>query len=157
MPACEDIVGKEPGRERHNAECGDAPSEGIEEERVHYVLDNSFREDRLPAKDFSGQRIQRLEDLFEGLTNWGDENYRRFQGIYQVLFISFADVKENTYLQARKKICHIIREVYSQYDHLLKGGMLSENERPDPQHIFVDMEDNEAVSALKMLAGYLSR
>ena len=33
-------------------------------------------------------------DLFEGLSIWKDEKYRKLQGTYPVLFISFADVKE---------------------------------------------------------------
>lgn len=43
-------------------------------------------------------------DLFEGLSIWEDEKYRKLQGTYPVLFISFADVKETTFDQARKRI-----------------------------------------------------
>lgn len=43
------------------------------------------------------------DDIFQGLSIWGEEKYRQLQGTYPVLFLSFADVKENTFLQARKK------------------------------------------------------
>ena len=36
-------------------------------------------------------------DLFEGLKVWESEGFRRLQGTYPVLFISFADVKETNY------------------------------------------------------------
>ena len=42
-------------------------------------------------------------DLFEGLSIWNEEKYRQLQGTYPVLFISFADVKETSYPQTRKR------------------------------------------------------
>ena len=47
-------------------------------------------------------------DLFEGLSIWQEEAYRNLQGTYPVIFLSFADVKESTFLQAREDICRII-------------------------------------------------
>ncbi len=96
-------------------------------------------------------------DLFQGLAVWEDEKYRKLQGTYPVLFISFADVKETTYEQARKIICRIIKELYHQYYFLLEGDLLSESERKDFLHISVDMEDNEAAYSLKALSNYLYR
>lgn len=63
-------------------------------------------------KFFSIQYAGRKE-LFEGLKIWEDETYRTLQGTYPLLFISFADVKEITYVQARKRICRIIKEAYN--------------------------------------------
>lgn len=64
-------------------------------------------------------------DLFEGIQVWEHEKFRRLQGTYPVIFISFADVKENTYLQARKKLCSIIRDAFRQCRFLLDGDLLS--------------------------------
>ena len=44
-------------------------------------------------------------DLFEGLSVWEDEQYRNLQGSYPVIFLSFANVKETSYKDAKKKIC----------------------------------------------------
>ena len=55
-------------------------------------------------------------DLFQGLRIWESEKFRKLQGTYPVLFVSFADVKETTFDQARKKICKIIQMVYNKYD-----------------------------------------
>ncbi|MCM1134234.1 MAG: ATP-binding protein [Clostridium sp.] len=96
-------------------------------------------------------------DLFEGLYIWKNEKYRGLQGAYPVLSISFADIKEISFLQARKKICRIIRELYNRYDFLLDGDLLNESEKKDFRQISVNMDDSEASFALKALSGYLMR
>lgn len=96
-------------------------------------------------------------DLFEGLAIWQEEKYRNLQGTYPVLLVSFADVKENSFIQARKKICRIIRELYKQFTFLLEENFLSEDEKEDFTRISIDMEDNEASFAIKVLSGYLER
>ena len=47
-------------------------------------------------------------DLFEGLSIWEEEKYRKLQGTYPVISLSFANVKEINYVNTRKKICQII-------------------------------------------------
>ncbi len=95
-------------------------------------------------------------DLFEGLSIWQEEKYRQLQGTYPVLSISFADVKENSFIQARKKICRIIKALYQQFSFLLKSDSMSEDEKEEFRQVSVDMEDNEASYTLKALTGYLS-
>ena len=68
-------------------------------------------------------------ELFEGLSIWEDEKYRELQGTYPVLFISFADVKETTFDQARKRICSEIKDLYNKKDFLLEGSLLNEDEK----------------------------
>ena len=57
-------------------------------------------------------------DLFEGLSVWQEEKYRRLQGTYPVIALSFAKVKETSYQEARKKICRILSDLYRQFDFL---------------------------------------
>ena len=54
--------------------------------------------------DFRDQR-----ELFHGLSIWKNEYYRNIQGTYPVISLSFANVKEKNYPNARKKICQIGR------------------------------------------------
>lgn len=96
-------------------------------------------------------------DLFEGLSIWQKEKYRKLQGTYPVIFLSFADIKETSFIQARKKMCRIIKELYNQFDFLLQSDLMNESEKKDFMQISVDMEDNEASFAVKALSGYLSR
>ena len=95
-------------------------------------------------------------DLFEGLSIWKDEKYRKLQGTYPVLFISFADVKETDFDQARKRICMILEELYNEYDFLLEGNLLNEKEKKNFQEVAGGMESSIAVASLKNLSGYMS-
>ena len=96
-------------------------------------------------------------DLFEGLCIWQDEIYRKLQGTYPVIFLSFADVKETDFIQTRKKICRIIQYAYKGFDFLLKSDLLREEEKESCRKISADMEDNEASFSLKALSEYLYR
>lgn len=66
---------------------------------------------------FSNQYAGR-GDLFEGMSVWEDEEYRKLQGTYPVIFLSFADVKQNNYIDAVAKVKNIIIDVYAQYEKL---------------------------------------
>lgn len=96
-------------------------------------------------------------DLFEGLSIWREEKYRKLQGTYPVIFLSFADVKETSFSQARKRICRIIKEQYNKCDFLLEGNLLNEDEKRDFRSISDDMEVYAAAASLKMLSDFLSR
>ena len=69
-------------------------------------------------KFFSIEYAKR-DELFKGLNIWKYKEYREIQGTYPVIFLSFANVKENTYEQARESICRIIQELYNQNIFLL--------------------------------------
>ena len=97
------------------------------------------------------------EDLFQGLKIWEDEKYRKLQGTYPVIFLSFADIKETTFQETRQKICKIIQMLYNRFDFLLEGDVLNENEKRDFQKISADMENYLASLSLKMLSEYLCR
>lgn len=68
-------------------------------------------------------------DLFQGLFIWENEKYRALQGTYPVIFLSFADIKETSFQEARQKICKIIQMIYNKFDFLLDGDILNENEK----------------------------
>lgn len=96
-------------------------------------------------------------DLFEGLSVWEEEEYRALQGSYPVLFLSFADVKETSFEQARKRICSIIKDVYKRCSFLMTGELLDEDEKKDFQKISAEMENYRAASSLMKLSEYMSR
>ena len=95
--------------------------------------------------------------LFEGLDIWKEEKYRKLQGTYPVLMLSFADVKETSFAQARKAICRVIKALYDRFGFLLEDGLLSESEKRDFKEISADMEDSAVSFSLKMLSCYVSR
>ena len=44
-------------------------------------------------------------ELFRGLSIWEEEKYRKLQGTFPVISLSFARVKELNYQDARERIC----------------------------------------------------
>ena len=95
-------------------------------------------------------------EIFEGLSIWKDEKYRNLQGSMPVIFLSFADVKANTFILAREKICMLIREVYRKHDYLLEEGFLKESEKVFFCKVMTEMTDSEVAYSLKNLSSYLS-
>ena len=53
---------------------------------------------------FFSNKYANRADLFEGLSIWQDETYRKLQGTYPVIFLSFAAVKAGNLKDARTQI-----------------------------------------------------
>ena len=54
-------------------------------------------------------------DLFEGLNIWNYEEYRKLQGTYPVISLSFARIKETNFEKTKTKVCEIITNLYIKY------------------------------------------
>ena len=96
-------------------------------------------------------------DLFEGLSIWQEEKYRQIQGTYPVIALSFADVKEISYQDTRKKICEIIRNLYNQFDFLAESDKLNENEKALFRQIAAGAGGVLETGTLKTLSNFLMR
>ena len=96
-------------------------------------------------------------DLFQHLSIWEEEEYRKLQGTYPVIFLSFASIKETSFVNTRKQICQIIKNLYNEYDFLLKDNILNEDEKEAFRKVSPDMEDYLASGSLKTLSYYLMR
>ena len=96
-------------------------------------------------------------DLFEGLEIWNDEKYRKLQGTYPVIFLSFAKIKQNTYEGAVKQIKNELINLYNAFDYIMKSDLYNENEKLQYKSIRVGMDDETAQDALNNLSNYLSR
>ena len=97
------------------------------------------------------------EDLFLGLKIWEDEGFRKLQGSYPVISLSFANIKEPRYKLARKKICQMVSSLYSRYQFLVDQGILNEREEAFFRSVSVDMDDVAATMAIHELCQYLFR
>ncbi len=100
--------------------------------------------------DYAGRN-----DLFEGLSIWKEEKYRQLQGTYPVIAFSFANIKETTFQEARKRISQIITELYNRFDFLLCSDSLNENERALFRKISAGEAKDEETNSLKTLSNYL--
>ena len=100
--------------------------------------------------DFRDQR-----ELFDGLSIWKNEYYRNIQGTYPVISLSFANVKEKNYPNARKKICQMLAELYTDHSFLLESDALDEGDRTFFKRVAVEMDDVDATMAIHYLAKFL--
>lgn len=109
------------------------------------------------AEKFFSCRYAGKSQLFSNMSIWKYEEYQELQGTYPVIALSFSDVKEKTFREARKKICKTIQLLYNEFYFLLDGELLHASEKEDFKKISVDMEDYMASLSLKLLSGYLHR
>jgi len=54
-------------------------------------------------------------DLFKNLIIWKDEKYRKLQGTYPVIFMSFAGVKSDNFTGAKYQIFEILEQVWNSF------------------------------------------
>ena len=106
---------------------------------------------------FFSMKYKERSDLFEGLNIWGEEKYRKLQGTYPVIFLSFADVKQANYKDAVKKLKSILAKLYDERYFLADWEGLTPNEKKQFLLVSADMDDVTAQDALKNLSEYLSR
>lgn len=59
--------------------------------------------------------------MFDSLSIWEDEDYRKIQGTYPVIFMSFASVKADNLGDAKIQIKAQIEAVYKGTDICLRG------------------------------------
>ena len=97
-------------------------------------------------------------EIFEGLSIWKDEKYRKLQGTYPVISLSFANVKERDFQTTREKICQILTNLYVKYQFLRDSAALTDTDRAFFDRILaVEMRDSDATFALYQLSDYLYR
>ena len=96
-------------------------------------------------------------DLFEGLEIWKEEAYRRLQGTYPVISLTFANVKETNYRDTKTRICQLITDLYSKHYFLLDSGLLTAEERNFFLEVRPDMPEVVATIALYKMSDFLFR
>ena len=105
---------------------------------------------------FFSKQYEDRGELFEGLSIWKNEKYHALQGSYPVIFLSFADVKQNNYKDAVQKIKNIIVDTYRQHRYLNTQSCFTENEKQQMMEITDKMDDVTAQDAIKNLSSYLN-
>ena len=109
------------------------------------------------AEQFFSVEYAGRGDLFQGLSVWNEEKYRDLQGTYPVIALSFAGVKETSYVNVRKKICQYIKNQYNRFEFLLESDCLNDDEKERYGLVSAEMEDYIASDSLKCLSDYLTR
>ncbi|MBC8563158.1 AAA family ATPase [Jutongia huaianensis] len=106
---------------------------------------------------FFSNKYANRADLFEGLSIWQNETYRKLQGTYPVIFLSFAAVKAGNLEDAKTQIKQEIASLYEENRYLLEGNVLSDNERKIYNSTTIQMDDTMAQNALKTLSVWMER
>ena len=106
---------------------------------------------------FFSNKYANRADLFEGLSIWQDETYRKLQGTYPVIFLSFAAVKAGNLEGAKTQIKQEIARLHEENRYLLEGNVLSDNERKIYNSTTIQMDDTMAQNALKTLSVWMER
>ena len=104
------------------------------------------------SNKYSGQG-----ELFEGLSIWEDEEYRKLQGTYPVISLSFANVKENTFQKTIERIYQILTDLYNKHIFLLDSGLLTEEEKRYFLSVGRGMDETTATIAIHHLTDFMSR
>lgn len=108
-------------------------------------------------KCFFSNKYAGRADLFGGLAVWNDESYRKLQGTYPVIFLSFADVKQTQYTDAIQMIKSILSDVFKENREIMESDIFTEADRKQYQMVNPMMDHVTAQRALKDLGGYLER
>ena len=106
---------------------------------------------------FFSNKYEGRTDLFEGLDIWKDEKFRKLQGTYPVLFLSFAGVKQTTYEKTRSLINELIVKLFVQYEWILKEDCITAKDRDFYARVSIDMDDATAALSINTLCGWLYR
>ncbi len=96
-------------------------------------------------------------EVFENLAVWENLEFRTLQGSYPVISLSFANIKEGNFEQARRKINETLVELYEKNAFLKHSGLLGEREIEYYNKVSADMDDSTASLTLHHLSDYLSR
>lgn len=97
-------------------------------------------------------------DLFESFEIWKNEEYRRLQGAYPVISLSFARIKERDYEKTKQKMCEILRNIYIKFSYIKESARLTDADRAYYDRMLAeDIRETDATSSLYQLSDFLYR
>jgi hypothetical protein len=108
------------------------------------------------AKEVNGLKTQGMFDNL-AINRQGDD-YMRHQGEYPVIFISFKDMKHDSYEDAYKGLALLMSATYSEHAVLLSGDILLDHEKKVFEDILWKRASTEEIlTSLLNLSNYLYR
>ncbi len=104
------------------------------------------------TEQFFSNQFAGSGNLFEGLSIWNDDIFRKLQGTYPVISLSFASVKGKNCQEAIEGIKQVIIDLYVRFDFLRQDNTLNQREKEYFDYINADMSDTIAAMSLHRLA-----
>ena len=108
-------------------------------------------------EEFFSVEYEGRGDLFEGLSIWEEEKYRRLQGTWPVIALSFANVKDGNFAVTSYRIRQILMEQFVRHIYLIEGNTLTEEEKEQYKRLAYHMAEEDAPTAVYWLSSYLYR
>ena len=97
------------------------------------------------------------KEVFEGLNIWEEEEYRKIQGTYPVISLSFANVKESDFETTSYRIRQLLMKLYEQNSFLRECNQLSQAEKNYFDYMVAEMSEKDAPMAIYQLSDFLHR
>ena len=94
-------------------------------------------------------------DLFEGLAVWEDEKYRKLQGTYPVISLSFANIKSSDFYSVKMEIYQIIVDLFQKHRFLVQEGYIQGADVEFYNAVCMNMPEYVATKALHKLSEFL--
>ena len=109
------------------------------------------------VEEFYSVNYEGRGDLFEGLSIWEEEKYRKLQGTYPVISLSFARVKDTDYESTAHHIQELLMKEYEKHCFLMNSNVLSDVEKAYYQRMREEMKPLDVSMSLHNLSDFLSR
>lgn len=106
---------------------------------------------------FFSNKYENRSDLFEGLDVWKDKAIRKEQGIWPVIFLSFASIKFTTIAKTVAAMNQLIADEYNRYAWMIQEPQFTDEDRAFFKKVRSDMPDEVAAVSLKKLSEWLFR
>ena len=102
--------------------------------------------------DYAGR-----DDLFCKMNIWKEKKYQKLQGVFPVISVSFGNVKERTYKEAKLKICQILSDLYIKNKFLKDSDTLTDKDKEYFDRISEQMSETDAAFSLHKLCDFMQR
>lgn len=106
---------------------------------------------------FFSNKYRHREDLFCDLVIWRYSSFRKLQGQYPVLFLSFAGIKQITFEETRRSLNELIAKQFNEYDQMMQDNRFTDADRSLFYKVSVDMDLSTSATALHNLCDWLFR
>lgn len=108
------------------------------------------------VEQFFSIRYAGRSDLFENLEIWKEEAYRKLQGTYPVIYLSFAGIKADNYEETYYAISRLLAREYRRHAYLLKSDSFLPSDQEQYQKILSGTGNvSDICSSVNLLCEYL--
>ncbi len=132
-------------------ECGDKVTLITRPRRFGKTLNISMME------CFFSNKYAGRSDLFAGKFIWKEERYRQLQGMFPVIFISFASVKTGKIEGIKTAVKKIIADVWKQYKEVTAAELFDEDDKAYFASVNKNMEEDTLYTSINSLCFYLEK